>query len=74
LDLRADKGKGKKVSLSYDDQNKISHRFDTIVPGGHGDPFSHIRSDPYICFASKAAMVQKCCFGNLSGKWLTLMN
>lgn len=57
MNLWANKGKGKKVSLSYDDQDKISHHFDTIVPGGYGDPFSHIRRDPHICFASKAAVV-----------------
>lgn len=73
MNLRADKGRGKKVSLNHDDQDKISHRFDTIVPGGHGDPFSHIRRDPHICFAAKAAVVQKCCYGNLSGKRLRSM-
>ena len=57
MNLWVDKGPGKKVSSSNDVQDKISHRFDTIVPGGHGDPFSHIRRDPHICFAAKAAVV-----------------
>jgi len=40
----------------YDDQDKDSHRFVTLVPGGHGDPLSYCRNNPHLRFASEAAM------------------
>jgi hypothetical protein len=40
----------------YDDQDKDSHRFVALVPGGHGDSFSYYRGNPHLRFASKAAM------------------
>ena len=45
-----------KGSLNYDHQDKISHRFDTVVPGGHGDPLSRFRGNPHLRFASETAM------------------
>ena len=40
-----------KASFIYDDQDKISHRFNTLGTGGLGDSFSHYRGDPHIRFA-----------------------
>ena len=45
-----------KARLNYDDQDKNSHRFDTLEPGGHGDPLSYYRGHPHLRFASEAAM------------------
>ena len=45
-----------KVSFIYDDQDKDSHRFDTLEHGGHGDPLSYYRSHPHLRFASETAM------------------
>ena len=54
-----------KVSFIYDDQDKDSHRFVTFVPGGHGGPLSYYRGHPHLRSAAEAAMVRKCCYGDL---------
>ena len=54
-----------KVSFIYDDQDKDSHRFVTIVPGGHGDPLADFRYNSHLRFAAETAMVQQCCYGDL---------
>ena len=45
-----------KAGFIYDDQNKDSHRFDTLEHGGHCDPPSYYRGTPHLRFASEAAM------------------
>jgi hypothetical protein len=54
-----------KARLNYDDQDKDSHLFATLVPGGHGDSLSDYRGNPHLRFAAEAAMVQECCCGDL---------
>ena len=46
-----------KVSSIDDDENKNSHRFVTLVPGGHGDSLSDFRNNSHLRFAAEAAMV-----------------
>ena len=45
-----------KARLNYDDQDKNTHRFNTLVPGGHGDSLSDYRGNPHLRFASETAM------------------